>query len=88
MPLIPDWYCKWECIACGTRQQVYIGDPQNYNRADVDVMCCYKCDTYELLIDKEDFCYAYGLTDHDGVPIEVTQEMMREYGYIEIGERL
>lgn len=71
MPIESDFSESFRCGACGARQSVYLGDPNDLTLPDVDaVECCY-CGFVELL----------GYDDWGG-----ESEKGREDWYVQIGE--
>lgn len=70
MPLENQFYLPFVCAACGTRQRVYNGDPDDLTLPDFEAVKCYRCSSCELT-DKESFTDPECRLTRVGVPYHI-----------------
>lgn len=72
MPLESDYYTPFRCGACGTRQRVYMGDPNDLTVPDVQAVRCCQCGVVEPICDEFEMEVCGGLEnlhEEDGEPL-------------------
>lgn len=86
MPAIPNYNMDWQCKHCSAKQKVYVGDPEDLTRPDVEAVRCYACKKLELTMEDEEFRATHSLYDDEtDEPLRITEQVIEEYAYIENG---